>query len=286
MADQHIRRRRHKKKGKRGHKGARPHSNRDPSPEKMKVINASPHLRTPGYEGGQKMLPEHLEGKIFLKFTNKEEMHNGYQWRTGLNKDHLKFRRSGPCGPGGLFFCELHDLYYWAGHSDAMWVRVVHPQLDGEGKQVLQLQNKWKAHSVVAEERRSLLDYRTWEWLLRLESEGSKAVFDAVPSSFACALLSKSRYGALLRESTLECLGGTLQDVLKSLNKSMHWSDTRLSAMSELYKNKVSLSDWRACRTVYPSLRLSSVSLRQIVSCLTRPLMRMVKHTKKDGSRA
>lgn len=52
-------------------------------------------------------------GKIFVKLTNKEECHNGFQFDTGLNTDTVEFTPYGHCLPGGIYFCEFDKIYRW-----------------------------------------------------------------------------------------------------------------------------------------------------------------------------
>lgn len=53
------------------------------------------------------------KGKIFVKLTNKEECHNGFQFNTGLNTDTVEFTPYGNCLPGGIYFCEFDKIYQW-----------------------------------------------------------------------------------------------------------------------------------------------------------------------------
>ena len=286
MADQQIRRRRPKNKGRRQQSGERPLSNRGPSPEKLKVIEASPHLKAPG-QHYRRVLPEHLEGRVFLKFTNKTENHNGFQWRTGMNKDILPFRPKEECGPGGLFFCGIEQVGTWA-DAGCHWVRRVHPQLDLVGKEVVALSGKWKAHRVVADPRRSLQDYRTWEWLKGLEQDHAAADHPyrdgGVSQALAGFILSRSEGAPLLARSLMEHTGGSLQDAIKHLRREMCWADHRLGVLARKHKNLVSPADWRACQAVYPSLGLGRVSVPQVVAHLWRSVLRIVKPTKKVGA--
>ena len=56
---------------------------------------------------------EKYQGKIFVKLTNREENHRGYQFKTGLNIDKLPFNPKGECQSGGIYFCLLEDLSLW-----------------------------------------------------------------------------------------------------------------------------------------------------------------------------
>lgn len=48
---------------------------------------------------------------VFVKLTNKDECHNGFQFKTGLNEDTIKFNPSGNCLSGGIYFCEFYKIH-------------------------------------------------------------------------------------------------------------------------------------------------------------------------------
>ena len=53
-----------------------------------------------------KAFNEKTKGKVFVRFTNSSENHNGFQYKDGLNVDTEKFNPRGSCTGGGLYFCE------------------------------------------------------------------------------------------------------------------------------------------------------------------------------------
>ena len=52
-------------------------------------------------------------GKKYLKFTNKDENHYGFQFRDGLNEDTEVFFPHGECKGGGIYFTEKEHMYTW-----------------------------------------------------------------------------------------------------------------------------------------------------------------------------
>jgi hypothetical protein len=52
------------------------------------------------------------KGKLFVKLTNREENHNGFQFKTGLNVDTVPFN-SLECSAGGIYFIEEKDMAAW-----------------------------------------------------------------------------------------------------------------------------------------------------------------------------
>jgi hypothetical protein len=44
----------------------------------------------------------------FVKLTSETENHNGFQFQTGLNVDHIKFNPMEECSPGGIYFTDYN----------------------------------------------------------------------------------------------------------------------------------------------------------------------------------
>lgn len=279
MADQHIRRRRPKKKGKRGHKGSSGARNsREPSEAKMKVLQACPHLKAPSCDGFSRIRPEDLEGKVFLKFTKKDEVHKGFKWHTGLNEDPIPFRRGDHCGPGGLYFCELHCAHIWAS-TESCWVRRVYPQLDPAGKEVTYHTQKWKAHRVLADEAQSLSDYRTWEWLMGLDSSSEKYLHHVLHVHAT----TEGKESGRLRASVLKELGG-LSATLKYLEEELLWTAGQCSSFALCCQSQVSPADWRASQKAYPYMGWKDISVSQVLCHAARVIKGAVWPTKSGGN--
>lgn len=51
----------------------------------------------------------------FYKLTNFGELHNGFQFKDGLNIDTVEFRPVGECKAGGIYFTEENKINRWAG---------------------------------------------------------------------------------------------------------------------------------------------------------------------------
>jgi hypothetical protein len=79
-----------------------------------------------------------LSGKIFnqfakfhnmelVKLTNVNELHNGYQFKGGLNEDTLRFMPYGSCSAGGIYFIPKTDELLWYKYADKVmyWRRSV-----------------------------------------------------------------------------------------------------------------------------------------------------------------
>ena len=53
------------------------------------------------------------KGTGFVKLTNKDCIHNGLEFKEGLNEDILEFDSSEECVPGGLYFCKYKKFGDW-----------------------------------------------------------------------------------------------------------------------------------------------------------------------------
>ena len=62
----------------------------------------------------------------YYKITNKEEVHNGFQFHNGLNVDTKKWHPFGDCEAGGIFFAR-RDILAFMSYSDinGYWIREV-----------------------------------------------------------------------------------------------------------------------------------------------------------------
>lgn len=49
----------------------------------------------------------------FVKLTNESCIHNGLEFKEGLNKDTIEFNSEKICGPGGLYFCDYRHFGKW-----------------------------------------------------------------------------------------------------------------------------------------------------------------------------
>jgi len=89
----------------------------------------------------------------FYKILNKEENHNGLQYKTGLNVDPLPWDPVGDCTPGGIYFSR-EDILAFIGYGP--WLReVIVPKgvevYENPGKP-----KKWKAHKVILGKRKKI----------------------------------------------------------------------------------------------------------------------------------
>ena len=61
----------------------------------------------------------------FVKLTNETCIHNGLEFKEGLNKDTIEFNSERSCGPGGLYFCKYEHFGRWTYYNktkmEYMW---------------------------------------------------------------------------------------------------------------------------------------------------------------------
>lgn len=262
MADQHLRRRRPKSKGKKRQAEPKPlRLTRD----QRRVIENSPNLKNPSKTYGKAFTEDDLEGLVFLRFTCESEVHNGYQWRTGLNVDPLEFSYKTECGPGGLYFCEVVDAPQWA--RGCLWVRQVRPVPTGAGpgSGVVRFAAKWKAKQVMAEQRRGLDDYATWEWVMSLVR--TQAEETSIRYMLRNALSDPGLRSRKLRMGLLARHNGCLQDLLQHTGKSFGWGHSQAASFAKLYRGLVSSKDWNTCCTVYPDMELRRMTALEYLLC-------------------
>jgi len=61
-----------------------------------------------------------------VKILRADEVHYGFQYRTGENVDTQPWNTCKPCSPGGLYCCKKEDaLAFCRLFEDAAWVRQV-----------------------------------------------------------------------------------------------------------------------------------------------------------------
>ena len=51
-------------------------------------------------------------GTKYVKLTNKENIHNNFTFKDGLNTDTIPIS-SDECNPGGIYFTSLDNIHHW-----------------------------------------------------------------------------------------------------------------------------------------------------------------------------
>ena len=89
----------------------------------------------------------------YYKILNKDEKHNGMQYKFGLNVDCKKFNPSGNCNPGGIYFAR-EDILAFLGYGH--YIREVQLPEDAQVYENPGSPKKWKADKVVLGKKRKI----------------------------------------------------------------------------------------------------------------------------------
>jgi hypothetical protein len=54
----------------------------------------------------------------WVKLTTRDCIHNGFEFKEGLNVDVIPFNTSGYCTPGGIYICEFQHILLWLSYND------------------------------------------------------------------------------------------------------------------------------------------------------------------------
>ena len=97
-----------------------------------------------------------LGAKKLYRFTYHDEIHNGFQYKDGLNIDHLEFYPYGTCGSGGLYFVDENNIWNYLINSDFQWIREVTIPFDAR---VYVDKGKYKSDKFILEPRKRISEY-------------------------------------------------------------------------------------------------------------------------------
>ena len=99
---------------------------------------------------------------VYLKFTNSDETHNEFTFKTGLNTDTNPFDPdpTHECGPYGLYFT---DAMNWDKWIDGKYVREVTLP---KGERKVTLDDKYRAHRIILGRRHDLSKVAAWKWMV------------------------------------------------------------------------------------------------------------------------
>jgi len=84
-------------------------------------------------------------GNLFFRWMNREKNHRGFQYKEGLNVDTLKFKPSGSCKRGGLYFASLSTIEKWRGVGGSLHL-IALPSYE---KVYVDGRDKFKVHSFI-----------------------------------------------------------------------------------------------------------------------------------------
>ena len=83
----------------------------------------------------------------YVKLTNKDNIHNNFIFKDGLNTDTIHIS-SGECTPGGIYFTTFNNIHHWLSYGDQkmyyIWDVVI-----PENSKVYHYPTKSKAESII-----------------------------------------------------------------------------------------------------------------------------------------
>ena len=94
----------------------------------------------------------------YVKLTNESCIHNGFEFKEGLNVDTLAFNPVKECLPGGLYFCRYKDFSKWIDYKENDIMKYMWDVEIPEGEKVVDLGDKLKAHKIILSNKRSIWD--------------------------------------------------------------------------------------------------------------------------------
>ena len=97
----------------------------------------------------------------YFKVTNKEEIHRGFVYKTGLNILDKPFEYGGSCVPGGLYFTTLEEIPEF--YSYGCNLREITLPTDDPDFEMMPDENKFRANQIILGEKHSLLDIKTYQ---------------------------------------------------------------------------------------------------------------------------
>ncbi|AGD93027.1 putative ankyrin repeat protein [Megavirus lba] len=125
-----------------------------------------------------------MSSKLFLKVTNKEECHNKYPYKDGLNKLEGKFNDNPgeACVPGRLYFCKpkhIHKYFNYGVYLREVYLPTDNPDFkmikDPSGK-------KYGANMIILGKKYFLGDPKTWEFMNTISVKFEKSSLDYIIS--------------------------------------------------------------------------------------------------------
>lgn len=89
--------------------------------------------------------------RIFVRLTTIHEVHNYFQYRTGLNIDFNRFDPSGECKQGGLYFCDFANFTKFIEYADKFCVNMRHVKIPNDARIYVESE-KFKADKFILSE--------------------------------------------------------------------------------------------------------------------------------------
>jgi hypothetical protein len=93
----------------------------------------------------------------YIKLTTEYCIHNGYQYKEGLNCLNEEFNNKKICGPGGLYFCRKEDIFKWIYYNNTLMHYIWDVKLCEDSK-IVDMGDKLKTNKFILTNKRSIWD--------------------------------------------------------------------------------------------------------------------------------
>ena len=94
---------------------------------------------------------------VYVKLTTKDRVHNGYQYKEGLNCLEGKFNSDNICAEGGLYFCDEKDIGKWVNYGNKVMHYIWDVTLFDDSKLVV-MGDKLKTDKFIIQNKRTIWD--------------------------------------------------------------------------------------------------------------------------------
>jgi hypothetical protein len=122
--------------------------------------------------------------KELVKLTVENNIHNGFEFKEGLNVDTVPFDASGTCKKGGFYFTFSHCWSEWLNYGDKFMYWMWDVKIPDDTQVYLESETKIKADKIILENKRCIYDdeercmlaVRQDGWAIRFINDPSEAV--------------------------------------------------------------------------------------------------------------
>jgi hypothetical protein len=133
---------------------------------------------------------------VFVKLTNETEIHNGFQFKTGLNVDIIEFNPTGQCKKGGIYFCEYDKMSMWIQYASTICVNYRIVKIPEDAKVYIE-KDKYKADKMILYEKK---DIRNDEEICKiLFTKGIHPIYKIIDQKEEICKIAVAEYGTALR---------------------------------------------------------------------------------------
>jgi hypothetical protein len=98
--------------------------------------------------------PSDLPNTKFYKLLRNDEIHHGFQYKTGLNIDIIPFNPTGKCSPGGLYFFSQEQLPMFSKYVNIGDIRYIREVTFPDDAKIYKEVGKYKADRFIVGERK------------------------------------------------------------------------------------------------------------------------------------